>query len=87
MNLSQTHDDMNLYKEILAKALSQEEMHVAFPNLQLNASEIIELRCYKALQKIQAIIQNDSLSDFECIEEIVRLFETLGSDGGSRHDF
>jgi len=78
---------MELHKEILAKVLSQEEMHVTFPNLQLDAKEIVESQCYQALQKIQLIIQNDELSDFACVEEIVRLFETLGSDGGNRHDF
>ena len=76
-----------LYIEILAQLLSQEEMRVAFPNLQLNAKEIIETECYCALQQIQAIIQNDDLSDFDCMEAIVRLFEKLGSDGGTRHDF
>jgi len=78
---------MELYKDILAKALSQEEMHVTFPDLQLNATEIVEMQCYQTLQKIQAIIRNDDLSDFACVEEIVRLFEELGSGGGTRHDF
>ena len=80
-------DYMELYKEILARAIEKEEMHVVFPNLQINASEIIETRCYQALQKIKAIIDDDSLSDFMCVEEIVRVFETIGSNGGSRHDF
>gem|GEM_PF-6139746 len=29
---------MELYKEILATVLSQEEMHITFPTLQLNAN-------------------------------------------------
>jgi len=78
---------MELHKEILAKVLSQEEMHITFPNLQLSANEIVESQCYLALQQIQAIIRDDELSDFACVEEIVRLFEKLGSDGGNRHDF
>ena len=78
---------MELYQEVLAKMLSQEEIHITFPNLQLNANEMIETQCYFALQKIKAIIQNDDLSDFECIEEIVCLLEKLGSNGGNRHDF
>jgi len=78
---------MDLYTEILAKLLSQEEAHVTFPGLQLNAKEIVEMQCYRTLQKVQAIIQDDNLSDFMCIEEIVRLFEKLGSNGGNRHDF
>ena len=39
------------------------------------------------LQRIKAVIDNDSLSDFDCVEEIVCIFEEFGSDGGSRHDF
>ena len=78
---------MELYKEILAKALSQEELHITFPNLELNANEIVETQCYWTLQKIQTIIRDDNLSDFSCVEEIVRLFEKLGSDGGTSHDF
>lgn len=48
------------------------------------------MQCYQALQKIKAVIQNDSLTDNECfmkIEEIICAFEALGSGGGSRHDF
>lgn len=56
----------------------------------MNAKEIVEMECYKALQKIKAIIEDDSLEDTECfmkIEKIVCLFEQIGSNGGSRHDF
>ena len=52
--------------------------------------KLLECECYKALQKIKAILENEALSDEECfykIEEIVCVFEELGSDGGSRHDF
>jgi len=41
---------------------------------------------YDALEEIKAIIQNDSLSDFACIEKIVCVLGTYGSSGGSRHD-
>ena len=78
---------MNLYQEILIKMLAKEEIHIVFPNLQLNASEIVEHQCYQALNQIKAIIKDDSLSDFECIEEIVCILEQVGSSGGNRHDF
>ena len=45
---------------------------------------------YCALQKIKAIIQDDSLTDKECfckIEAIVCLFGDLGIGCGNRHDF
>ena len=46
--------------------------------------------CYRALEQIQAILKDDSLTDPECfqrIEAIVRVYEDLGGGGGSRHDF
>ena len=81
---------MDLYKEILVKILENRKIEVAFSNLSINVTEIVEQESYKALQKIKAVIQNDSLSDnegFMEIEEIICLFEELGSGGGNRHDF
>ena len=78
---------MKLLKEILAKVLEKEKMQIVFTNLTLNAEEIVKIESYKALQKIKDIIENDSLSDFECIEEIVCVLEDIGSSGGNRHDF
>lgn len=81
---------MDLYKEILSKVLENEEVNILFPNLKINATEIIELISYQALQKIKAIIEDDSLEDKECfmkIEEIVCTFEKMGSRAGSRHNF
>ena len=72
---------MELYQEILCHVLANEKIQVSFP---------VELECYKALAKIKAILENDTLADSECfqqIEEIVCAFEYLGSGGGSRHDF
>ena len=80
-------DNMKLYKEILVKVLEQKAAHVVFPDLSINASEIVELQCYQALRTIKAIIEDDSLSEFMCIEGIVRVLEQIGSDGGIRHDF
>ena len=78
---------MELYKEILAKVLEQEELEIRFPNLQLNAKEIVEMQCYQTLETIKAIIKDDDLSDFACIEKIVCALEQMGTSGGNRHDF
>ncbi|MBS5660480.1 MAG: hypothetical protein KHW79_04285 [Clostridiales bacterium] len=51
---------------------------------------IIQSESYQALQKIKAVIHDDSLTDNECfmkIEEIICIFEALGSNDGTRHDF
>ena len=56
---------MELYKEILANIISKEEVQVTFSNLNISAKEIIELECYKALNNIKAIIEDDSLEDVD----------------------
>lgn len=81
---------MELYKEILAKLLESFEINITFTGLDINAEKIIELKSYTALNKIKSIIEDNSLSDPECftkIEEIICVFEDLGSGGGCRHDF
>ena len=81
---------MELYVEILVHYLSQENAHMIFPNLQLDAKEIVEMQCYQALQQIKTVIEDDSLEDDACfarIEGIVCTFEKIGSNGGIRHDF
>ena len=81
---------LELYKEILAQILSQQNAQIIFPDLHLDAEKIAEMECYKALQKIKSVIEDDRLEDSTCfkkIEEIVCIFEELGSSGGGRHDF
>ena len=81
---------MELYKEILAHALAYGDIQVTFSGQGPDISKIVEGECYKALQRIKAIIEDDSLEDRECfitIEEIVNVLESIGSTGGNRHDF
>lgn len=81
---------MELYKEILVNVLAKEDLHPYFPSLSDSIAQVMEKECYKALEKIQLILDDDSLADAECfqkIEESVCVFEELGSSGGSRHDF
>ena len=81
---------MELYSEILAHYLSQETAQIIFPDLKINAKEIVELQCYQALCRIKEIIQDETLDDEACflqIEEIICALEGIGSNGGIRHDF
>lgn len=81
---------MNLSREILAYYLAQQYAEILFPNLQMNAKEIIELQCYQTLQKIQHILQDNRIDDEECfirIEEIVCALEDIGINCGNRHNF
>ncbi len=52
--------------------------------------EIIEMKCYHALEEIKKILEEDTLDDAECfdrIEKIIVVFENSGSGIHGRHDF
>ncbi len=86
----QEEEIMDFYREIIINVLKDEEVTVSFPNLKFNAKEIVELECYKAIKQIRSILDDDTLTDRTCfkkIEEIVCVFESMGTDGGNRHDF
>ncbi len=74
---------MELYDEILSN-LTDYKIEKVY------ADFIVEMHCYMALKRIREILDDDSLDDEACfykIEEIVCLLESMGSDGGARHDF
>ena len=77
---------MEVYKDLVAKQIG-EIMLSTFENTQIDYAAIAADASYQALQKIKAVISDDSLSDFDCVERIVSIFEALGSDGGNRHDW
>ena len=60
-----------------------------FPGKEPNVAEIVGGESYKALQKIKAIIEDDSLTDRECfvkVDEVVCVLESVGKNGSRRHD-
>ena len=75
---------MELYQQILAA-------HIGAVTIDAQtAKEIVAGDSYRALEKIRAILADDTLSDAACfqrIEAIVCVLVDLGSDGGGRHDF
>ena len=57
---------------------------------KLNPEDFVHDTAYQALIQIKLILEDDQLDDPECfwrIEQIVRVFEELGSNAGNRHDF
>ena len=77
---------MELWQEIYVGSKSENDTRPQ----KADVCKLLESRCYIALQNIKDILDDDKLDDDECfmkIEKIVRLFEEMGSDGGSRHDF
>lgn len=73
---------MALYQEILCEILSNDKIEATFPN---SAIPVKEMELLPAVRKIKEIIECKEC--FEKTEEIVLVFEKLGSDGGNRHDF
>lgn len=76
---------MELYDEILLKFLKEEGLARSF-----DPETLIRDKAYDALSKIKRVVEDDTLDDKECfwrIEEIVRIFEEMGSQIESRHDF
>ena len=74
-----------LYEDIL-----EELAAIIIEKLRVDPADLIELASYHALQRIQAIVRDNSLDDTQCfykIEKIISTLEELGSDGGSRHEF
>ena len=68
--------------------MQREEVEIRFsqaPDLE----KMFESECYRALQQIKEILEDDRLNDRECfmkIEEIVALFDAYGGCEG-RHDW
>ena len=80
---------MDLWKEIICNMLQKEVMEIRLLSSD-HIDALFESECYKALQKIKMILEDETLEDTECfmkIEEIVRVFEEMGSGCGGRHDF
>lgn len=53
-------------------------------------AELMNSAACRALEDIRKVLDDDRLDDPNCfwrIEEIVKIYESIGSNGGSRHDF
>ena len=50
---------------------------------------LLRERCCQALYAIRRVLDEDTPDEtcFQKVEEIVRIFEAIGADGGARHDF
>ena len=78
---------MELWQAIIANAIGKRTTETVG---QADIEKLFEKECYKVLERIKSILDDDSLCDKDCfekIEKIVCLFEDIGSDGGARHDF
>ena len=68
--------DDELYFEMLIAALVKENMHLTFPDFKLGPDKVIRLSCHQTVEKIKAILNDDSLTDAECFARIDGLAES-----------
>lgn len=52
-----------LARDLLTKALADQEMEISFPNLKIGPSELVSELCYKILDEIKAVLDDDSQDD------------------------
>ncbi len=80
---------MELYREILCHILSKTNIEISFPNME-SPSDLFRDVCYRTLKKIKSVLEDSTLDDTECfekIEQIMEIFEDIGSRISQRHDF
>lgn len=56
-------------------------------DFEIDTSQIADTIAIQMLSEIQAVIKNESYSDFEIVDEIVCIFGKYNIDFGSCHDF
>lgn len=77
---------MDIKSELLSKTLADVFVH-RLDLLGIDPNTLIDTAAVLMLSEIQEVIQNDKISDFEAIEQIVRIFEKHKINTGVRHDF
>ncbi len=77
---------MNIKLELLKKYIS-DYINNNLENFEIDAYQIADTTAIQMLSEIQNVIQNESYSDFDAVEEIVCIFEKYNIDFGFRHDF
>ena len=80
------HKNMDIKLQLLRSAIT-DFINSRLDDFQIDAQKIADSVAINMLSEIQTILQNENYSDFDAIEEIVRVFEKNKIDFGSRHDF
>jgi len=77
---------MELIKEILIKHLQESLQANISIDMGADLEKAIQSTSVIALNQIKMILDDDTLSDFMCIEHIIQVFERIGSGIDNRHD-
>ena len=77
---------MNIKTEIIKSYISDMICN-SISDFDIDADKIANSKAIEMLEEIQQILKNDSLDDFEMIDEIVCVFYKNNIDAGGCHDF
>lgn len=77
---------MNIKQELVQSHITEMVKKTLEDNI-IDCTAIADTNAIIILDEIKKIIADDSLSDFDAIEEIVCILEENNIDCGSRHDF
>ena len=77
---------MNIKHELIQSHITEMVEKLLEENI-VDCSSIADTNAIIILNEIKKVIADDSLSDFDAVEEIVCIFEKNNIDCGARHDF
>lgn len=77
---------MNIKLELLINEIS-ELVKNCIGNIEIDADKIADTKAIEIISKIQSIVKDNGLSDFDAMEEIAKIFENNNISAGGRHGF
>lgn len=78
---------MEFLKEIIISALYNNRINLSVDFGDVDIANILTIESAKTLKKLHKILCDDTLDDFQCIENIITIYENMGLTCGKRHDF
>lgn len=78
---------MELLKEIILSTLYNNKAKVSIDFGDTDIPSILDVESSKRLKEIHRVLCDDTLDDFQCIENIITIYENIGITCGSRHNF
>jgi len=77
---------MNMKLEFIRNAVA-DAVASKIENIDIDVNEIVQTTSVSIVSEIQKILKDDSLSDFDAVENIILVFEKYNIPCGTRHDF
>ena len=77
---------MNIRFELLSNSIS-DIIQSKLTDIDIDMNQVVQTTAISMLSEIQKVLQNNNLSDFYIVEEIIMIFEKYHIDYGICHDF